>query len=184
MSSFPLLDEPLTDDTVVLRDYAERDIPEILIAHQDDPRMHLLTGDDRPPTGAELGRAAEREATVRAVGERATLTIVEPSSDTCRGQIRVHPVDWDQSRAELGIWVAPQVRGRGLGRRALRLAGEWLLGPCGLARVELFTEPDNAPMVAAADAAGFVREGILREYLRKRGKGVDVVIMSLIPDDV
>ncbi len=184
MSSFPLLTEPLTDDTVVLRDYAERDIPEILIAHQDDSRMHLLTGDDRPPSGAELGRAAEREAAERAIGERATLTIVERGSDTCRGQIRVYPVDWDQSRAEVGIWLAPQVRDRGLGRRALRLAGEWLLGPCGLARVELFAEPDNAPMVSAAQAAGFVREGVLREYLRRRGKGVNVVIMSLIPDDV
>jgi [ribosomal protein S5]-alanine N-acetyltransferase len=109
---------------------------------------------------------------------------VERGSDTCRGQIRVYPVDWDQSRAEVGIWLAPQVRDRGLGRRALRLAGEWLLGPCGLARLELFTEPDNAPMVSAAQAAGFVREGVLREYLRRRGKGVDVVIMSLIPDDV
>jgi [ribosomal protein S5]-alanine N-acetyltransferase len=184
MSSFPLLTEPLTDDTVVVRDYAERDIPEILIAHQDDPRLHVLTGDDRPPSGAELGRAAERESADRAIGERATLTIVEPGSDMCRGQIRVHPVDWDQSRAEVGIWLAPQMRGRGLGSRALRLAGEWLLGPCGLARVELFAEPDNEPMFHAANAAGFVREGILREYLRKRGKGVDVVIMSLIPDDV
>ncbi|HTP21894.1 MAG TPA: GNAT family protein [Solirubrobacteraceae bacterium] len=184
MSSLPLLAEPLADDTVVLRDYAERDIPEILIAHQDDPGMHELTGDDRPPSGAELGRAAEREAADRAIGERATLTILEPDADTCRGQIRVYPVDWDQSRAEVGIWLAPQVRGRGLGRRALRLAGEWLLGPCGLARVELFTEPDNAPMLRAADAAGFVREGTLREYVRKRGEGVDVVIMSLIADDI
>ena len=183
MSSFPLLDEPLTDDTVVLRDYAERDIPEILIAHQDDPRLHLFTGDDRPPSGAELGRAAEREAADRAIGERATLTIVEPGSDTCLGQIRVYPVDWGQSRAEVGIWLAPQVRGRGLGPRALRLAGEWLLGPCGLARVELFTELDNAPMIRAAENAGFAPEGILREYLRKRGKGVDVLVMSLIPDD-
>ena len=181
MSSFPFLDEPLTGDTVVLRDYAERDIPEILIAHQDDPRLHHLTGDDRPPSGAELGRLAEREAADREIGERATLTILEPGSDTCRGQIRVHPVDWDQSRAEVGIWLAPQVRGRGLGRRALRLAGGWLLGPCGLARIELLTEPGNAPMIRAAGAAGFAREGILREYLRKRGKGVDVVIMSLIP---
>jgi [ribosomal protein S5]-alanine N-acetyltransferase len=184
MSSFPVIDEPLTDDAVILRDYAERDIPEILIAHQDDPRMHLLMGDDRPPTGAELGLAAEREAADRGIGERATLTILEPGSDTCRGQIRVYPVDWDQSRAEIGIWLAPQVRGRGLGSRALRLAGEWLLGPCGLARVELFTEPGNAPMLHAAQTAGFVREGILREYLRKRGKGVDVVIMSLISEDV
>jgi RimJ/RimL family protein N-acetyltransferase len=174
----------LTDGEVVLRDYAERDIPEILIAHQDDARLHVLMGEDRQPSGAELGRAAEREAADRGIGERATLTILQDGSDTCRGQVRVHPVDWDQSRAEVGIWLAPQVRGHGLGRRALRLAGEWLLRDCGLARVELLTEPDNAPMIKAAEAAGFVREGILRDYLRGRGEGVDVVIMSLIHADV
>lgn len=184
MSSLPLLAEPLTDGQVVLRDYAERDIPEILIAHQDDPGLHVLIGEDRPPSGAELGRAAEREALERAAGERATLTIVEPGSDTCRGQIRVHPVDWDQSRAEVGIWLVPQVRGRGLGGRALRLAGEWLIGPCRVARVELFIEPDNAQMIRAAQDAGFSREGVLREYLRRRGKGVDMTVMSLIPAEV
>jgi RimJ/RimL family protein N-acetyltransferase len=183
MRSLPLLAEPLTDGQVVLRDYAERDIPEILIAHQDDPRMHLQTGEDRPPSGAELGRAAEREGLDRASGERATLTIVEPGEDTCRGQVRVYPVDWDQSRAEVGIWLAPQVRGRGFGHRALRLVGEWLLGPCGLDRVELFTEPDNASMIRAAQDAGFVPEGVLREYVRRRGKGVDVAVMSLVPGD-
>jgi len=184
MSSFPQLTEPLTEGAVVLRDYVERDIPEILIAYQDDPRLHLLTGEDRPPSGAELGRLAEREWAGRNAGERAALTILEPGSDTCLGQIRVQPVDWDQSRAEIGIWLAPQVRGRGLGRGALRLAGGWLLGPCRLARVELVVEPDNAPMIRAAQAAGFVREGLLREYVRKRGKGVDVAIMSLITGDL
>ena len=184
MSSFPILSEPLTDGEVLLRDYAERDIPEILIAHQDDPRMHVLIGEDRPPSGAELGRAAEREQLERVAGERAMLTVLEPGSDACRGQIRVHPVDWDQRRAEVSIWLAPQVRGRGLAPRALRLAGEWLLGACRLARVELFVEPGNAPMVRAAEAAGFVPEGTLRGYVRRRGRGVDVVIMSLIPGDL
>jgi RimJ/RimL family protein N-acetyltransferase len=184
MSSFPLLAHPLTDGEVVVRDYAERDIPEILIAHEDDPGLHLLTGEDRPPSGAELGRAAEREAADRAIGERATLTILEPGADTCRGQIRVHPVDWDQARAEVGIWLAPQVRGRGLGRRALRLAGAWLLGRCGLARIELLSGQENEPIIRAAQGAGFVREGVLREYVRGRGKSVDVVIMSLITDDI
>jgi [ribosomal protein S5]-alanine N-acetyltransferase len=184
MSSLPLLDEPLSDGGVTLRDYAERDIPEILIAHQDDPRLHLLMGEDRPPSGAELGRAAEREVLERAAGERATLTVLEAGSDTCRGQVRVHPLDWDQSRAEIGIWVAPQVRGRGLGRGALKLAGEWLLRAGGVARVEIFADVDNPPMIRAAQAAGFAREGVLREYLRRRGKGVDVVVMSLIPSDL
>jgi [ribosomal protein S5]-alanine N-acetyltransferase len=184
MRSFPHLTDPLTDGEVVLRDYLERDIPEILIAYQDDPRLHSLTGEDRPPSGAELGSRAEREAGARAVGERATLTILEPGGDTCRGQIKVDSVDWDNGRAELTIWLAPQVRGRGLGRRALRLAGAWLLGPCRLARVEALADPANATAIGAAQAAGFVREGVLRGYQRRRGQRVDVVVMSLIPLDL
>jgi RimJ/RimL family protein N-acetyltransferase len=184
MSSFPRLADPLTNGAVVLRDYEERDIPEILIAYQDDPNLHVLTGQDRPPSGAELGSRAEREAADRGVGEHATLTVLEPGEDTCRGQIRVENVDWDHRRGELTIWLAPQVRRRGLGRAALRLAGEWLLRSGGLARVELMTEPQNDAMIRAADAAGFVREGVLREYQRKRGAGVDMVVMSLIPADV
>jgi RimJ/RimL family protein N-acetyltransferase len=184
VSSFPHLAEALSDGGVVLRDYAERDIPEILIAYQDDPRLHELTGEARPPSGAELGSRAEREAAARAAGEHATLTVLEPGSDTCRGQIRAHTSEWDRARAELTIWLAPQVRGRGLGRQALRLAAVWLLTDCRLARVELLAEPDNLAMIHAARAAGFHHEGILREHQRKRGHGVDMVIMSLIPTDL
>lgn len=184
MSSFPALAEPLTDGHVALRDYQERDIPEILIAYQDDPSLHLRTGEDRPPSGAELGSRAEREPAARAARERATLTILEPGSDTCRGQIRVHTADWDHARAELAIWLAPQARGRGLASGALRLAGKWLLGPCGLARLEILVEPDNRAMIRAAQAAGFANEGRLREYLRTRGNRVDVVVMSLLPGDI
>jgi RimJ/RimL family protein N-acetyltransferase len=184
MSAFPYPAGSLTDGDVVLRDYFERDIPEILIAYQDDPRLHALTGQDRPPSGAELGSRAEREPAARAAGERATLTIVEPGSDTCRGQIKVDEVDWDNSRAGLTIWLVPQVRGRGVGRRALRLAGDWLLTTCRLARVELLADPANAALIHAAQAAGFVREGVLRGYERRRGARVDAVVMSLIPPDV
>jgi len=184
VSSFPHLADPLTDGQVVLRDYKERDIPEILIAYQDDPRLHVQNGEDRPPTGAELGSRAEREAALRAAGEGVTLTVLEPGSDTCRGQIRVRNVDWDHRRAELSVWLAPQVRGRGLGRSALRLAGGWLLTDCGLIRLEIMAEPENPAVLHAAQAAGFQREGVLREYQRKRGKGVDMVIMSLIATDL
>jgi ribosomal-protein-alanine N-acetyltransferase len=184
MSSFPRLVDPLTDGHVALRDYAERDIPEILIAYQDDPNLHRHTRDQRPPSGAELGSRAEREPIARASGERVTLTILESGSDTCHGQLRVHTVDWDHARAELGIWVVPQLRGRGLGRGVLRLAGRWLLATCGLARVEMLIDPDNTQLIRAAEAAGFTREGVLREYLRDRAKRLDVVIMSLLPAEV
>ena len=184
MNAFPRLADPLTDGHVVLRDYAERDIPEILIAYQDDPRLHQNLGQSRPPSGAELGSRAERESSARAVGESVTLTILEPESDTLRGQIRLEEVEWDHARAQLTIWLVPQVRGRGLGARALRLAGEWLLTTSGLARLELLAEPGNTAAIHAAQAGGFTREGVLREYRRRRGEGIDMVILSLIPADL
>ena len=60
MPAIPELTEPLSDDRVALRFYAELDIPEILIAHQDDRGMHKRLGAIRPPSGAELGRRSEQ----------------------------------------------------------------------------------------------------------------------------
>jgi len=48
----------------------------------------------------------------------------------------------------------------------------------------VLTEPDNEAMIRTARRAGFVEEGILRGYLRERGKRVDTTIMSLLPGDI
>jgi RimJ/RimL family protein N-acetyltransferase len=184
MPSIPFLTEPLRRADVVLRDAAERDIPEILIAYQDDPELHVRLGQEKPPSGAQLGRRAESEQPDRAAGLQATLTILEPESDICRGQVNVHKFEWEHARAELGIWLAPQVRGRGMGSAALRLVSEWVMRACGIERVQLTTEPDNERMLAAARSAGFVREGILRGYVRYRGRREDSVMLSLLASEI
>jgi RimJ/RimL family protein N-acetyltransferase len=184
MHSFPELEQPLRSEQVELRFEAERDIPEILIAHQDDPTLYVRLGLQRPPSAAELGRRNEREPAERADGTGVRFTILEPGSDTCRGQLDVHRVDWDDLRAEAGIWVAPAFRGRGLAPAALRLAGSWLFETCGLARLELLTEPDNVAMIAAARTAGFVHEGVLRAYVNERDRRLDLAILSMLPTDL
>jgi [ribosomal protein S5]-alanine N-acetyltransferase len=184
MPRIPAPPEPLVDGRVIVRLSAERDIPEILIAYQDDPQLHLRLGEQRPPSGAELGRREERAAAERAAGTRLTLTIAEPGSDVCRGQVYVREVDWDNDRAELGIWLAPQVRGRGMSAPALRLAAQWLLANTDLERVQVITPSDNEPMVRAARAAGFVEEGVLRGYMRIGGRRADGAILSMLPGDL
>jgi RimJ/RimL family protein N-acetyltransferase len=184
MHSFPDLVRPLRAESVALRFESERDIPEILIAHQDDPTLHARLGLDRPPSGAELGRRAERAPGERAAGSGVRFTILEPGDDTCRGQLDFHRVDWEDRRAEAGIWVAPDYRGHGLASAALRLAGSWLFDVCGLQRLELLTEPDNAAMIAAAKAAGLQEEGVLRAYINERDRRIDLTILSLLPADL
>lgn len=183
MPAIPPLARPLADDRVLLRLAAERDIPETLIAYQDDPEMHERFGEPRPPSGAELGRAAERLEPEMAAGAGVALTILEPGSNECRGQLNVHRIDWDSGRAELGIWLAPQVRGHGLAPRALKLAAAWLFETCGLERLALIPDTENAPMLAAAAAAGFVREGVFRGYTRARGRRLDAIVLSLLSSD-
>jgi RimJ/RimL family protein N-acetyltransferase len=195
MPSFPELVEPLADDAIRVRFAAERDIPEILIAYQDDPELHLRMGVPRPPTGAELGRRAERAEDDRLAGRGLSLTIVENADDTCAGQIDVHRVDWENARAELGVWVTPRSRGRGLARRGLRLVAPWLLIEVGLERVELLIQTGNEPMLAAGQAAGFQLEGVLRgyyrafaglprSYQRDPGGRVDMAVLSLVRRDL
>ena len=97
----PELRERLSDGEVELRTSTEWDIPDILIAHQDDPDLHRRLGLARPPSGAELGSAAERDPAERAAGTGVKLTIVEPGSDDCRGRVETHGIDWEQGSAEL-----------------------------------------------------------------------------------
>jgi RimJ/RimL family protein N-acetyltransferase len=183
--AFADLEQPLQGERIALRYGAERDIPEILIAHQDDPHLYARIGDTRPPSGAELGRESERAAAHRGALEAAERTIVELGGDDCRGRISVRHIDSEAARAELRVWVAPQVRGRGYAREALVLACRWLFGACGFERIGVMTETDNEPMQRAALAAGFVREGVLGGYWRDgRGGRLDAVSFSLLPPDL
>lgn len=184
MASIQAPPEPLSDGRIALRLSAERDIPEVLIAYQDDSRMHISLGERRPPSGAELGRGMEQAADDLKDGLAVRLTITEAGSDECAGQVIVDGFDWENARAELRIWVAPQLRGKGVASSALRLLAPWLLRACGLERVALLTEPGNEPMLRAARAGGFVEEGLLREYAREGRKRIDMVVLSVVSGDL
>jgi RimJ/RimL family protein N-acetyltransferase len=141
----PAIPEPpsrLSDELIELRAIAEWDIPDVLIAYQDDRSLHQVLGQQRAPTGAQLGSEVERSEALRLAGERISMTLVEPGRNDCRGRVDVFAFDWERKRAELTVWVAPDFRGRGFGAHALALAIAWLKREVGL---------DDVAVVAAVD---------------------------------
>ena len=60
MPSIPEPPDRIGDELIELRPIAEWDIPEVLIAHQDDRELHRRLGLSKPPTGAQLGSEVER----------------------------------------------------------------------------------------------------------------------------
>ena len=132
MPSIPEPPDRLVDALVELRPIEEWDIPEVLIAHQDDPELHRWLGLSRPPSGAQLGSDVDNSQSDRQAGTGVRLTIVEPGSNDCRGRVEVDGIDWEQRSARIRVWVVPQRRGRGYEQRAAELASDWLRSSVGL----------------------------------------------------
>lgn len=184
MPAIPFLSEPLIGFRAAVRDYAERDIPEILIAHQDDQALAARLGLDRPPSGADLGRWAEEEATQRTLGYLARFTVVVPGADFCAGGVEVDEIDWEHARAELRVWIAPGRRGRGMATDALGLIAPWLIASCGFARVQVIADAGDPAILGAAQGAGFALEGVGRQYFVRDGIRRDGAFLAMTAQDL
>jgi RimJ/RimL family protein N-acetyltransferase len=87
-------------------------------------------------------------------------------------------------RGSIGYWVAAEARGRGVATDALKLASRWGFRQLGLQRLELVTDPANEASQRVAEKAGFRREGLLRSYLQLPNGRRDVVMFSLLAEEL
>lgn len=84
---------------------------------------------------------------------------------------------------EVGVWLAPEVEGRGLVTRAARHMIDWAIGVRGMARVEWRVAPDNARSIAVAQRLGMTREGVFRRAFPAGDVRLDVEVWSLLADE-
>jgi RimJ/RimL family protein N-acetyltransferase len=78
----------------------------------------------------------------------------------------------------IGIWIAPEHRGKGHGKAAQRLGAAYLFEHTTFERVEASTEAGNLAEQRALEAAGFTREGVLRHACFRGGEWRDMVVFS------
>ena len=127
MPAFPDLTGPFLAAWSHLRFAAERDIPEILIAHQDDPELYVAPG-PRAPAQRRRARAPQR-GRGRGPGDRPGRALHDPRARLghVRGPARRAPGRLGAPPRRGGhLGRAPALRGRGMAAAALRLAARWL----------------------------------------------------------
>jgi len=78
----------------------------------------------------------------------------------------------------IGVWIAPEHRGKGHGAEAQRQLAAYLFEHFYLERVEASTDIDNVGEQRALEKAGFTREGVLRHGWFRAGAWRDVVMFS------
>ena len=175
----PLPDPPLRDERVSLRAFRLDDAIRVAEACQ-DAAITRWTEVPAPyrPEDARGWIAVHPEA--RASGDALELAVVGAGDDEVDGAIGLVHVVPEHARGEVGYWIAPWARRRGLATHAVRLLADWALGDLGLGRLELLTHTDNVISGRVALAAGFRREGVLRGYRVSRGRRVDLVMYARV----
>ncbi len=179
--AFP--DPPLDDELILLRPWSMADVVPAWAATQ-DPLIWRHTHVPERQSEDDVRRfVAEREPR-RLAGHELGFVIADAKDGAFLGCVSLLRLDWAERRGEVGYYLAEWARGRGVMTRAVRLLASWTLLNLGLARLALIADLDNLPSQAVAERCGFTREGVLRSFEERKGHRIDVVMFSLLPDDL
>jgi RimJ/RimL family protein N-acetyltransferase len=156
MPPLSLPDPELADDTICLRAPSAADVPAITEACQDPDIQHFTfvpvpyrEQDARDWVGGAAARAA--------AGQALSLVIADiDDRGQLLGTVGLLRPDWVRRTIEIGYWVAPWARGRGLAVGAVKLLAPWALRTLDLARVDCDVDVDNAASRQVVQRAGFV----------------------------
>jgi RimJ/RimL family protein N-acetyltransferase len=99
------------------------------------------------------------------------------------GSVSLFEFDELARHAEVGIAVAAEARGKGIGAAAIAQIVELAFVRCNLRRLHLQAIASNLPAIRAYERAGFVTEGRQREHAWVRGRYEDIVIMGVMRSD-
>lgn len=174
-----------TDSVILIRPYVESDAEllyesarECLPETQWMPwcHEHYAPEDSKSWIAGSIIKWAE--------GKEYNFVIADAKTGAYLGGAGLNRMDTEYGIANLGYWVRAARRGSGIAAAATRLVAHFGVEQVGLHRLEIVVAVGNEPSCRAAEKAGAVREGVLRNRLLVAGKPHDAFMHSLIPSDI
>jgi RimJ/RimL family protein N-acetyltransferase len=115
--------------------------------------------------------------------DRVDYVIADPHTDQVLGAGGLHHLRWEEGTGEVGYWVAPWARGRGVATAAAVALTKWGVAR-GLGRMELLTHAENWPSQRVAINAGYRREGVRRGGgINRDGSRYDLIVWARLRTD-
>ena len=149
--------------------------------------MSRLNSKVAPGFPANPDELAEWFASGMHLGGRGTvvhLMMLARASGRIVGSIGMFHADWEVRSAEIGYGVRGDQRGQGYASEALGAVARWVLAEGGIQRAWLTANTDNVASVRVAEKAGFHREGTLHRAGLEDDGLHDLVLFSLLDDEL
>ena len=170
-------------EKVALRARVDSDVT-VLHAELYDDVVTRLRADTRPWRPLSPDSALAPFAMSDPTDDVVAFSVVElVEGEPLAGAAVLHGIDLHNRGAHLGITLRPAFRGRGLGLGTVRVLCDYGFRIRGLQRLAIETLSDNDAMMRAAEKAGFVREGMLRQAAWVSGRFLDEVLYGLLVEE-
>jgi len=176
----------LTDGVVLLRPYGSGDVERLYQAARESvTEMSLWMPWCHADYSIEESRAwVESRAEAWEKGTEYDFVITDARDGFFLGGCSLNHINHNSRIANIGYWVRTSWTKRGVASAAVRLLMQFGLGKLKLNRVEIMAAVGNKASQRVAEKVGARREGILRNRMVVHDRVYDMVMFSLIPEDL
>lgn len=183
------LSVPVVDGRRVrLRPFTDADVPRIVEACSDEQTAYWIAQVPTPYSPADARAWLEDRHESLASGSAVTWAVVDPATDRCLGAVNAFAIV-ARHEAEVGYWVHPDARGRGVATEACSLVLDHCFtsydaGGLGLTRVRTRSAEGNHASRRVIERCGFALVGRERRALRVGdGSLVDVLGYDMLREE-
>ena len=104
--------------------------------------------------------------------------------NTILGQISLYNVSFTHYRAEVGIWLGQPYHSKGYGLQALKILRNFAFNEFLMNRLQAHMFTHNPASQKLFERANFQKEGILRQFVKKKDEFIDVYSYSCLKSDI
>jgi RimJ/RimL family protein N-acetyltransferase len=136
-----------------------------------------------PAFGRDELTASLRELpSLAEAGRLLPLAAADAETGAVIGVGMLHHLDAERKILEIGYFVLPAARGRGVATRIARMLAEHAFS-LGVERVAAYVNVGNTASERVLERAGFTREGVVRSMPKPDGRRIDKTLFSLLPGE-
>ncbi len=168
---------------IILRKFRLSDSKELL-KHVNDFELTQFLIQVEPPMSEKKEKQFIKDSWKKMKNGRAfTFAIEFKKTKKLIGCIALSGIDKEHKYAEIGIWVAKNFWGKGIGAEATKLLINFGFNELGLHRIEYRHLAENKRSANLIKKLGGKREGKKRETILKRGKWHDEVFYGILKEE-
>ena len=169
----------LSNGTVTLRALEPTDL-EALYRWENDTALWAVSDTIAPYSRESLWNYLENYTGDLYAQRQLRLMVTLADDGTPAGTIDFLNFDPLNNRAELGLFIASELRGKGLGRQALELLTAYARDHLGLRELHVFIAIDNEVCLKLFEDFGYRRVGVLQSWVKRGSNYRDVAILQMI----